>query len=324
MLKSLANNVIGLVKRSPLRPIAARARYSRAGNTVFALPGRMRLELARLSGEPVLFEIDGKMGMGAMLSHMTLLLALGDRLGVRPLFRFSNPLYARDGVSDWFGDFFELVDPPQRVRESLRIRIRNDVDHEILGTPLDLSLAEGHAIFATRVRFKPFLVSEADAFFAEHLAGKDPLGVHYRGTDKHSEAPQVERARAIAVIGRQVRRGKHRAIFLATDEPAFAAEMRDAFPQLTIVSYERPELAPAKPGEPIHFSSGDGYWKGVDALVNILLLARCGAVVRTASFLSGWAKVLSPKQQILMLNNAFSTTRFPDNQIVSDITDSEA
>ena len=50
----------------------------------------------------------------------------------------------------------------------------------------------------------------------------------------------------------------------------------------------------------------------------MLALARCDTVVRTASFLSGWANVLNPAQRVLMLNQAFSGTRFPDNVIESD------
>ncbi|HEU0043584.1 hypothetical protein [Sphingomonas sp.] len=297
-----------------MRERLVQLRNGRAGAYAVALFRRAQFEAARRSGA-VTFDIDGRMGMGAVLTHMTLVLALADRLQVRAAVRCTNRLYASTPGEDWFPRLFERVDPvPDTGR---RIAIRNDVEQEMLGSPWGMSLTEGLATFSRHIRFVPFLHDEAAAVLAP-LSGLDPLGVHYRGTDKHSEALLVERSSAVAKVVRRVERGGHHAIFLATDVPAFGRELRATLPELPIVSYERPELTVVE-GQPIHFSDADGYWKGVDALVNILALARCGAVVRTASFLSGWAKVLNPAQRVLMLNQPYSDVRFPDALIRSDL-----
>ena len=74
-----------------------------------------------------------------------------------------------------------------------------------------------------------------------------------------------------------------------------------------------------KPGEklPVHRKGyGDAYRKGFEALVNCLLLSRCGALLKTASFLSGWAKVFAPGMETLLLNRTHvATTWFPDRDI---------
>lgn len=295
--------------------MATRLRNGSAGSHAVALYRRAQLEVARRVGA-VTFDIDGCMGMGAMLTHVTLVLGLADRLGLRAGLRCTNPLYARTPGEDWLPRFFERIDPAPFAGP--RIAIRNDVEQDVLGSPCAMSLAEGLATFSRHLRFVPFLQGEVDVLFDAHLKGSNPIGVHYRGTDKHGEAPVVARAGAIATVGEQITRGGHRALFLATDEPAFGRELRAALPGLTIVGYKRPELNVVE-GQPIHFADADGYWKGVDALVNILALARCDAVVRTASYLSGWAKVLNPEQRVLMLNQPYSDTRFPDALIASDL-----
>lgn len=297
-----------------MRRLVVRLRNGRVGQHAVALVRRLQLERARRGGA-VTFDIDGRMGMGAMLTHMTLVLGLADRLGLRAAVRCTNPLYASTPGEDWFPRLFERVDAVPTTGP--RIAIRNDVEQDVLGSPAGMSLAEGLAIFTRHIRFVPFLHAEAAAVLAP-LEGRNPLGVHYRGTDKHSEAPTVARARAIATVVRQVERGGHGGVFLATDEPAFGRELRAALPGLVVVGYARPELRVAE-GQPIHFADADGYWKGVDALVNVLALARCDAVVRTASYLSGWAKVLNPAQRVLMLNQPFSNVRFPDALIGSDL-----
>lgn len=293
-------------------------RYSPTCNRAFAIAGRMRFHAAVRSGRTIAFEIDGRMGMGAMLTHIMLVFGLCEQAGTVPIVRLTNRLYMPTGATDWFSAFFERVDVHPVDDPALPvIHIRNDTDHDVLGSPADLSLEEGRALLLRHIRFNDFLESEARTLYEESLAGRSPLGIHYRGTDKHSEAPSVARIQAIEMTRRCLAAGSYDAIFLATDEPEFEVELRAAFPHLPIVGYNRPELT-QKTGEARHFAASDGYWKGVDALVNILLLARCGTVLRTASYLSGWAKVLNPAQRVVMLNKAYSDSRFPDCKIATD------
>lgn len=297
---------------TPLRRGAAALRHSRAGD--FAHAARNRLSLVGLRrGDVVGVDVAGAMGMGAVLTHLLMALWVCERLGLRPAIRFSNPLYARAGQRDWFAEFFEAVAPPVEVPRRW-LRLQKDGDHRLMDSPTLLSLADGKALFDRHLRFRPFLHEAAAALFFPFT---QPLGVHYRGTDKHDEAPVVQRDAAIAAVRRTLAQ-RHDVVFLATDEPAFETALRAAITEVPVVMYAAPGLIP-EPGTPIHFWASDGHAKGVDALVNMLALSRCGTVVRTASFLSGWAKVLNPDQRVVMLNQAFSDSRFPDNVIENDV-----
>jgi hypothetical protein len=57
--------------------------------------------------------------------------------------------------------------------------------------------------------------------------------------------------------------------------------------------------------------------KAREALVNCLLLARCRALIRTASFLSGWASVFNPELSVIMLNRPYQEALwFPDREVL--------
>ena len=81
-------------------------------------------------------------------------------------------------------------------------------------------------------------------------------------------------------------------IVLATDE----VECIDFFKSYPFTS---PVIvAPAKylprGRTPVHFSGHDGLAIGREALVTCLLLSRCGFLLKSASYLSGWSKIFNP------------------------------
>lgn len=70
--------------------------------------------------------------------------------------------------------------------------------------------------------------------------------------------------------------------------------------------------------QPIHLNlAGDRNRKGFEALVNCLLLSRCDALIRSASFLSGWSNVFNPALPVIMLNRPFDAALwFPDREVL--------
>lgn len=269
--------------------------------------------LRRTGGSDVVFDLCTPVGMGAMFTHMLNLLAISRDLGLRPHFRATNPCYgSRSGAADWLPDILIQKHPP--VAGAPVLPVRDEWGYLILsGRAPRFTIAEGHRLFFDHFALAPAVHEEAD----RALAGAPPgpmLGVHYRGTDKYLEAPPLDEARLMDAIAERLAGGRYAALVLATDEPRFERDVRARFAGTPVFGYAGAAIE-RRDGVPIHFSGGDGYAKGLDALVNIVLLSRCATVLRSTSYLSGWAKVLAPEQESIIFNRVTGGGyHFPDTQ----------
>jgi hypothetical protein len=147
-------------------------------------------------------------------------------------------------------------------------------------------------LFDKFVRVKPAVRSKVDAFFDAHLAGARVLGVHLRGTDwgrganghriagprRLSEV--VEPSHYYPSIDRYIAEHPVCRIFVATDQQQFLDAMKDRYGTrvaATDASRSTDQRCPAWTGSP------DGYARGEEVLIDILLLARCDTLLRCAS-----------------------------------------
>lgn len=119
----------------------------------------------------------------------------------------------------------------------------------------------------------------------------DALGVHYRGTDKQTadwDTNPVTQDDMIAIVSYFMRkRPDLKKVLLATDDRTFPDRLNGSVPTEVInlgnIPFHKDEnvqsrdLAQAK-----------------RARLDSVLLSRCGAVVKTSSALSGFAKVFNP------------------------------
>jgi hypothetical protein len=124
-----------------------------------------------------------------------------------------------------------------------------------------------------------------DAYVGEHWTDAFVVGVHYRGTDKAEDAPRVPYQEVEAVVrDRMSRAGAGRGrIFLATDEQAFIDYMRQRFGDQLLYR----EMFRSVDGRPIDVVNPDSnHQKGLDAVLDCLLLSRTHSLIRTASNLS--------------------------------------
>jgi hypothetical protein len=103
-------------------------------------------------------------------------------------------------------------------------------------------------------------------------------------------------------------------IFVSSDEAAFL-EYFAAWP------FRKPvKVAPAKllarGDAPVHFSGYPGLEIGREALVSSLLLANCGFLIKTPSYLSAWSKIFNPSLPVKLVSpprpDAFW---FPDSRL---------
>lgn len=173
-----------------------------------------------------------------------------------------------------------------------------------------------HRIFFDRYEFQPWVLETLDALLRGRPQGKRLIGVHYRGTDKHVEAPRVGYEDMLAVMDRELTRSPDAHIFVATDEAQFLDACRSRYGArvLFLRDYVR-----AVDGKPVHLRRElDGFQLGRDAVLNCALLARCDVLIKTPSILSGWAKIINPALDAYLVARPYGHfTFFPDRAIPS-------
>jgi nodulation protein Z len=148
-----------------------------------------------------------------------------------------------------------------------------------------MSRQTGSALIERYVAVKPSIRGITDAYVSEHWTDAFVVGIHYRGTDKAEDAPRVPYQEVEAMVrDRMSHAGPGRCrIFLATDEQAFVDYMRQRFPGQLLCR----EMFRSVDGRPIDVVNTDGnHKKGLDAVVDCLLLSRTHSLIRTASNLS--------------------------------------
>lgn len=108
------------------------------------------------------------------------------------------------------------------------------------------------------IKLRPALAHEVDGFVNKNFKGHFVIGIHYRGTDKSSEAPRTSYGKVTEEINRQVHlRGlTDFKIFVATDEQGFLEYLKEKFPNRVI---ELPGVERSKEGKPLHLSKEKGH-----------------------------------------------------------------
>lgn len=149
------------------------------------------------------------------------------------------------------------------------------------------------------IHINPEIVKSINEFAKENFEGYYIISVHYRGSDKITEAPFVpysdvfdEILKAILNAKRPVR------IFLATDDLKFWYFMFANFNEIlcylpTIRTYGDVGL---------HHSNIDKYRHGLDAVKDMLLLSKGDFLIRTSSNLSRWSTWFNPYIPVVEMN----------------------
>ena len=86
---------------------------------------------------------------------------------------------------------------------------------------------------------------------------------------------------------------------MATDEPEFLDHVRARYPADKVKDLDCKWIFPN--AQPAHLTPGNGPEKAREALLTMLVLARCGLCIRTPSNLSHWAQILSPDLPIILI-----------------------
>jgi len=263
------------------------------------------------NGLVTVFKIEQhNIGMFAQLNYCLFLSQFCSKNGVRPYFFLTGRGNVDKGSgSNWLDYYFvqrrvsarqaRLAEKKFENADYIEICDRYDVNEVISGDRLNeiqnkfTSLRYGKWLFDRYFGIKDHVLEVADKYCDRHFCKRKVLGIHYRGTDKYKEAELLSYDFVVAAVARYK---KHfDVLFVATDDPGFLEYIRNKVTDKSIVVYSNPT------GK-VHFTdASDNFSKGLDALLDSILLSRCNLLVKTPSLLSAWSKIFNPRLPVVLI-----------------------
>jgi len=222
--------------------------------------------------------------------------------GFRVDFADHGLYYDPEAGPNWWEYYFEPIDIGYPDNAAAMTVGRWQHDAFAVKVERRMSRPAAAAILDRHVRVKTLLREQVDSYTRENFDGRFVIGIHYRGTDKHEEAPRIPYADVENAVREAIARagaGQY-GLFIATDEQHFLDHMLGRYPGKVLYR----EVLRSADGKPPHKTGGNGLKKGADAVIDCLLLSRCDFLVRTASDLSLCATFINPELPQVLLNRA--------------------
>lgn len=222
--------------------------------------------------------------------------------GIEVDFKEEGLYYSPEKGPNWFNYYYD----------SIQIGDKRNIKHICGDAPFAPSYDiefhttrhEANVLIDKYLHVKQDILAEVAEFFERHFFGNFVISVHYRGTDKITEAPEVpfsviqdKIVQTIIAMGYA-----NYKIFIATDEKAFIDYMMDAFGDK--ICFNEKAIRSIN-GEPLHFSAHNRYKLGRDAMIDAILLSRGDVLMRTSSNLSLWSTFLNPDMPVYELNQRY-------------------
>ena len=218
--------------------------------------------------------------------------------GLRVNFAEHGLYYEPAAGPNWWEYYFEPVRMGGHAQAALRLVPQWQHDLFADRTERELSRTTAAALVTRHIRVKPVVHDQVECFWRDHCRPAYTIGVHYRGTDKSQEEPVVPYEMLVDAVREALPAvSGDWTLFVATDEQAFLNHMIGAFSGKVIC---RP-VERSIDGRPVHKAPGGGFQKGLDAIVDCLLLSRCGQLIRTPSDLGLVATYFNPVLPVTLL-----------------------
>lgn len=161
-----------------------------------------------------------------------------------------------------------------------------------------------HFLIKKYIRLKPHMEKKVEDFVQNNFKGFFVIGVHYRGTDKVTEAPYVSYEMVTEHVNKAIAQLSDAPykIFIATDDSNFLHFMKDQYPDL-ILNIDAIRSSDEKP---VHVTSSENYKKGEEAILDCIFLSRTNLLLKTASNLSDCSIQFNPTIRVIHLNKSYS------------------
>jgi hypothetical protein len=263
----------------------------------------------RRNGGICSIEINYVNGFFAQLTWLLLILKYCEDHQLIPNVCLSGQYRDPKRGSNWLDYYFDLITPLTSEEVAERVRYTKKVgEFGELGLPMPhrMSLEESTRIFCKYLKPKPHIIALADDFWKHIEADGHVVGIHFRGSDKTTEAPRVSWEHCRTTLQTRLRLDQNiKAVLVASDEQQFHEYVAQSVKDVPVFAYN--DHFRYQPGDklPPHRVGGGEYEKGEDALINALLLSRCSTLIRTTSFLSAFATIFNPEIKVILLNKPY-------------------
>ena len=173
-----------------------------------------------------------------------------------------------------------------------------------LTSQFELPRIRTHELIEKYVKLKPHIQEKISNFCTTFFKENFILGVHYRGTDKVAEAPEL----TYDAVSRNIQSTLDHIeyedvkVFIATDDENFLNFIKGKFPGKIIASNAMRSLD----GNPVHqFETQKNYLKGEGAILDCMLLSNCHLLIKMASNLSDVSVEFNPNLPFIQLNKSY-------------------
>nr|WP_310632866.1 hypothetical protein [Paraburkholderia sp.] len=298
---------------------ARHVRRSEGVKNALNTPTRLSLHaVQRLNRGHFAIEIRADSGFFSVMQIVLCILLYCDEKHLKPIISARGGSYGdAQGKIDWFAECFENL-APALMAASPRLRtsvVRDLGDLGFRRYEHGLGLERASTLFLSNYRPAESIREEVDQIRQRLDIGASTLAVHFRGTDKRFEAHTIERDAFCRLVEKTLADEPHLTnLFVSSDEPAFL----DFFVNwgFAVPVSVAPATLLASGEKPVHFSGHPGLAIGREALVTSLLLAQCGSLIKTPSYLSAWSKIFNPSLRVkLAVPPRQDAFWFPDSQI---------
>jgi hypothetical protein len=214
---------------------------------------------------------------------------------------------------NWWRYFFEPIHKESfrsKISRFLRLsKLCRISQHQIAFFNYDgeyyLSRTKAFKLISKYIRIKPEIAQEIELFKKKHFDGVFVIGVHYRGTDKYTEAPEVDYKQVKATIHAVITEQDNTPykIFVATDSQKFLDYMYLTFPDAIITT----DAMRSTDENPLHYGIKHEkvlyhYIQGKETIIDALLLSHTNTLIRTSSNLSLCSSFFNPEIPVILLN----------------------
>ncbi len=219
-------------------------------------------------------------------------------------FEDQGPYYDEKYGSNWWEYYFEPIKVGTLNAPQLQKFPTYKKALFSLEAQFKMSLKRGSELIQKYVRLKPAVQKKIDLFISTHFKSKTIIGIHYRGTDKKIEAPEVSYSYVTELVARdKLLSQKNTKIFVATDDTNFLIFMNQQFPGKIIAT----NAIRSDDGTPVLYSHwNEGYQKGEDAILDCILLSKCTKLYKMASNLSDASVKFNPSIPVVQINKNYS------------------
>lgn len=222
-------------------------------------------------------------------------------VGLEVDFRDRGWYYDKNKGKNWWQYYFEPIKISKGNFDSITVKEFPDGDKGRLSmlAQFDMSCKRGNELIERYIHLKPHVQKRVDSFVENNFKNYNVIGIHYRGTDKVSEAPKVPYEKVYDIVKKDSVDIKNTRIFIATDDEHFLNFMKIKFSgQIICLDSIR-----SRDGKPLHQSGKYNKYKlGEDAIVDCVLLSKCNKLYKTASNLSDTSVKFNPNMIFVNLS----------------------